>query len=155
MELQAGRACGKPEPRPPAEASASGLARPRKPPGLALGCGNWDCSDTLPGSDPGPFTQMAGLLLSHQREGPGSSGADSNSRGPQEALGHWRGAQTPEPRGWGVEPLLLHRRLESLRNRPVRTPQLTVLATQASRWTALTGSPWVVRWATGCSIHPI
>ena len=42
--------------------------------------------------------------------------------GPQEALGHWQGAQIPEPRGWGVEPLLLHREeLESLRNRPVRT----------------------------------
>lgn len=66
--------------------------------------------------------------------------------GPQEALGHWQGAQTPEPRGWGVEPLLLHREeLESLRNRPVRTPQLTEVLppppAQLMRWRSLTQVP--------------
>lgn len=59
----------------------------------------WDHAGALPSSDPGPSAQMAALLLSHQREGPGAPGADSDGGAPG---GSWPLAGSPDPGALGA-----------------------------------------------------
>lgn len=62
------------------------------------------------GPDPGPFAQMASLLLSHPKRGSGESLEQTGLEGVQEALGWLAGSPDPGAPGgreWGEEPLRL------------------------------------------------